>query len=108
MPIVQGKNAGVTTGEFPAWGLVHFKAGQKTITTPHSHDCDEWVFMIEGKMLMRSEGILYTLEKSDVLVTRMGDEHDLPEIIEDTTFFWACTELRGAKRRGHLTKEKDA
>lgn len=102
MPIIAGKNANQPTDEFPAWGRVRFEAGRKNITEPHYHDCDEFVFMIEGRCLMRSEGVVYTLEKGDVLVTRMGDEHELLEIIEDTTYFWLCTELRGAKRRGHL------
>ena len=102
MPIIQGKNATQPTDEFPAWGLVHFEAGRRNITESHYHDCDEFVFMIEGKCLMRSEGVLHTLEKGDVLVTRMGDEHELLEIIEDTTYFWACTELRGERRPGHL------
>ena len=55
---------------------------------------------------MRSEGILYTLEKGDVLVTRMGDEHEILEILEDTTYFWAFTELRGQKRPGHLHRQQ--
>lgn len=107
MPIVRGKNANCPTDEFPVWGLAQFKAGDKNITELHYHDCDEWVFMIEGKCIMRSEGILYTLEKDDVLVTRMGDEHELLEILEDTTYFWACAELKGQKRAGHLHKNEE-
>ncbi|HAM38035.1 MAG: hypothetical protein A2474_04740 [Elusimicrobia bacterium RIFOXYC2_FULL_34_12] len=101
MPIISGKNAVQNTGEFPAWGLVHFKAGQKNITELHYHDSDEFFFMIEGRCVMKSEGKIYTLEKGDVFVTRMGDEHELFEILEDTTLFWLCTELRGQKRQGH-------
>jgi mannose-6-phosphate isomerase-like protein (cupin superfamily) len=102
MPIIQGPNTDRETEEFPEWGLAHFRAGQRNVTEAHYHDCDEFVFVIEGKSLMRAEGVTYTLGKGDVLVTRMGDEHELLEIIEDTTHFWACTELRGQKRRGHL------
>lgn len=107
MPLIQGKNATSPTDEYPAWGLVRFEAGMKNITELHYHDLDEFVFMIDGKCLMRSEGIIYTLEKGDVLVTRMGDEHELLEILEDTTYFWACTELRGEKRQGHLHRQKE-
>jgi mannose-6-phosphate isomerase-like protein (cupin superfamily) len=107
MPIIQGQNASVPTDEFPDWGLVHFEAGRRNITELHYHDCDEFVFMIQGKCVMRSEGVLYTLQKGDVLVTRMGDEHELLEILEDTTYFWACTELRGEKRHGHLHRRKE-
>lgn len=104
MPIIQGPNVGVPTDEYTYWGLVSFQAGQKNVTELHFHDCDEYIFMLSGRMLMRSEGILYTLEACDVLVTRMGDEHELVEILEDTTYFWCETELRGLKRPGHLLR----
>jgi len=106
MPIIQGPNANLPTGEFAAWGLVRFEKGRRNVTELHHHDCDEFVFMIDGTCRMRSEGIVYTLEKGDVLVTRMGDEHELLEIIEDTTYFWVEGELRGKKRHGHLHREK--
>jgi mannose-6-phosphate isomerase-like protein (cupin superfamily) len=104
MPIIQGKNANEPTGEFCGWGLAKFQAGRKNVTSLHYHDCDEFVFMIEGRMVIRSEGVVYTLEPKDVLVTRMGDEHEILEILEDTTYFWMETELRGEKRRGHLKR----
>jgi mannose-6-phosphate isomerase-like protein (cupin superfamily) len=107
MPIIQGKNANAPTTEFAAWGLAKFEAGQKNVTELHYHDCDEFVFMIEGRCLMRSEGVLYALERGDVLVTRMGDEHELLEILEDTAYFWVEGELRGEKRRGHLHKVRE-
>lgn len=102
MPIIQGKNTTEAAPDYTYWGLVHFKAGQRNITEPHFHDCDEFVFMVSGKMTMRSEGILYTLEGGDVLVTRAGFVHEVVEIIEDTCYFWAEGELRGLKRTGHL------
>ena len=107
MPIIQGKNANCPTEEYPAWGLVSFKKGQKNVTELHYHDCDEFVFMIDGRCVMRSEGTLYTLEPGDVLVTRMGDEHELLEILEDTVYFWCCGELMGKKREGHLHRPDD-
>ena len=102
MPIIQGKNAELPTEEFGEWGLARFEAGRRNVTEPHHHACDAFVFMLEGRCVMRSEGIEYTLEPRDVLVTRMGDEHELLEIVEDTVYFWVCGELRGRKRRGHL------
>ncbi len=107
MPIIQGERANAPTDEYPAWGLVHFAAGRRNITELHYHDCDEFVFMLEGRCLMRSEGLLYHLEKGDVLVTRMGEEHELLEIVEDTVYFWLCSELRGKRRPGHLHREKE-
>ena len=56
MPIIQGPDAGVLTTEFAHWGLATFKTGMRNITRAHYHDCDEFVFMIGGVMVMRSEG----------------------------------------------------
>ncbi len=105
MPIIQGPNVTLPTDEFAAWGLARFEKGRTNITRLHFHDCDEFVFMIEGACVMRSEGVVYTLEPDDVLVTRMGDEHELLEIIDDTTYFWVEGELRGRKREGHLHRD---
>ncbi len=107
MPIVQGPNANALSDEFEGWGFVEFDKGMRNITKEHFHDCDEWVFMVRGKCLMKSEGKDYILEKGDVLVTRMGDTHELVEILEDTAYFWCETTLRGKKRKGHLMPGQD-
>lgn len=106
MPIIQGPDVTTPTDEFTAWGLAEFKAGQKNVTELHSHDCDEFVFMLEGRMLMRSEGVEYVVVPHDVLVTRMGDEHEILEVLEDTRYFWLEGQLRGQKRRGHLRRNE--
>ena len=105
MPIIQGKNTTLPADDFTNWGLVRFGKGMKNVTEPHFHDCDEYVFMVEGKILMRSEGIDYVMEPGDVLVTRKGDVHELLEILEDTVYFWACGPLSGLKRPGHLAPD---
>ncbi len=107
MPIIQGARANAPSKEFAHWGLARFEAGRKNVTELHYHDCDEFVFMVEGRCLMKSEGIHYVLEPKDVLVTRMGDEHELKEILEDTVYFWVEGKLRGQKRTGHLTRGID-
>jgi mannose-6-phosphate isomerase-like protein (cupin superfamily) len=107
MPIIQGPNVTMPTDDFASWGLARFEKGRTNITQLHYHDCDEFVFMNEGRCVMRSEGVIYTLEKGDVLVTRMGDEHELLEILEDTEYFWMETGLRGKKRSGHLYRDTD-
>jgi len=108
MPIIRPDQRALSPiQEFPAWGLAQFTKGMKNITELHFHDSDEWVFMVSGQCLMRSEGVLHTLNAGDVLVTRMGDEHELLEILEDTVYFWTCTELRGQKRPGHLHRDQN-
>lgn len=106
MPIIKGPNATVATDDFTFWGLAHFKAGQRNVTELHFHDCDEHIFLVSGKILMRSEGTEYTVETGDLQVTRMGDEHELLEVLEDTTYFWCQGPLRGQKRPGHLHRNK--
>ena len=102
MALIQGPNATTPTDEFTAWGLAEFRAGQKNVTEAHYHDCDEFVFMLEGRMLMRSEGVDHVVVPGDVLVTRMGDKHEIIEILEDTRYFWLEGQLRGERRHGHL------
>ncbi len=62
--------------------------------------------MIEGKLVERSEGVLYTLEQGDAFATRMSDEHKILEILEDTLCFWLETERRAQKRPGHLHRHE--
>ncbi len=102
MPIIQGPNTTQPAPDITYWGLARFTKGQRNVTEPHFHDCDEYVFMLEGRMHLRSEGVDYILEPKDVLVTRMGDLHEIVEILEDTVYFWAEGPLRGLKRTGHL------
>lgn len=102
MPIVHGPGALPASGEFTAWGLARYKAGEKNVVEPHYHDCDEYYMMVEGRMRVRSEGIEYVMGPGDILATRMGDEHEVLEIIEDCSFVWLETELKGQKRPGHL------
>jgi mannose-6-phosphate isomerase-like protein (cupin superfamily) len=102
MPIIQGPHLTTPADDITSWGLATFTKGQRNVTELHFHDADEYVCMISGRICMRSEGILYDLVARDVLVTRMGDEHELLEVIEDTTYFWFTGPLRGACRSGHL------
>ena len=108
MPIIQGPGATMPTDEFTAWGHAEYKAGRKNVTESHYHDCDEFLFMLEGKMLMRSEGTDYIVVRGDVLVTRMGDEHAILEILEATRLFWLEGQLCGEKRHGHLHRNEEA
>lgn len=102
MPIIQGPHTNQPSDAITSWGLAQFTKGQKAVTESHFHDADEFVCMISGRMHMRSEGVDYVLEAGDVLATWMGDEHEVVEILEDTTYFWFEGPLRGRRRPGHL------
>ena len=108
MPIIQGLHANAPSDAITAWGLATFPKGLKAVTESHFHDADEFVCMISGRMHMRSEGIDYILGPGDVLATWMGDEHEVVEILEDTTYFWFEGPLRGRRRPGHLHRAEQA
>jgi len=97
MPLVT-----VLPDSFSAWGLSSHSAGEKHPFASHYHDCDEWYFIVEGRLTVRSEGVVYEMVKDDVLLTAMGDEHEIIEVFEDTKLFWLEGPLQGQKRRGHL------
>lgn len=103
--MIAGPSAALPTEEFSAWGTARYEAGRKNVVEPHFHDCDEFYLVSKGKMVVRSEGIVYTLVAGDILATRMGDEHEIMEILEDVEFTWIEGPLRGLKRRGHLHRE---
>lgn len=85
---------------------VHFFKADEFPSDRHYHDCDEAWVVLSGKARVRSEGKEYTVSAGDVVWTRMGDEHELLEIIESPYgVAWMENELRGEKRPGHLYKE---
>jgi len=107
MPVIQGPSATAPAPNISAWGLVRFPRGQKNVTELHFHDCDEYFCMISGNLVVRSEGVVYSIGPRDVFLTRMGDEHEILEILEDTEYFWFETELKGRNRPGHLHRPAD-
>ncbi len=102
MPLIAGADV-PKTGETPAgWGLTRYPAGTRDPFPAHFHDCDEWYFLLEGRMRVRSEGQEYDMSKGSVLLTKMGDVHEILEVLEDATMFWLEGPLRGEMRPGHL------
>lgn len=107
MPVYNPKNI----QQAPDWvkisnyGVEVMKKGQTV--EPHYHDCDEFWYIVSGKARVRTEGNEYIVQKGDVVCTKMGDEHELIEILEeDYVVVWIETELRGQKRMGHLHRTK--
>lgn len=68
----------------------------------HYHDFDEYWIILKGSGLAVSEGVKYKFSGGDIIATRMGDHHDLPEVYEDIHGIYFETSLRGQKRLGHL------
>ena len=74
----------------------------------HFHDADEYWLVWSGRARVLSEGQEYEIGPGDILVTQMGEEHDILEIIEGPLrTFWIEDELRGRKRPGHLHRPED-
>lgn len=68
----------------------------------HYHDSYEFWIILKGSGLAVSEDIKYKFSDGDIIATRMGDHHDLPEVYEDIHGIYFETSLRGQKRLGHL------
>lgn len=74
----------------------------------HFHDTDEYWIILSGRGRVLSEGVEYVVGPGDILCTKMGDEHDILEILEEPfRAFWFEDELRGQKRPGHLHRPQD-
>ena len=69
----------------------------------HFHDAHEYWFIYSGRARVMSEGQEYEIGPGDILVTRMGDEHDILEILDGPLrSFWVEDRLQGQRRPGHL------
>jgi mannose-6-phosphate isomerase-like protein (cupin superfamily) len=74
----------------------------------HFHDADEYWLVFQGQARILSEGREYTVGPGDILCTRMGDEHDVLEVLEAPfKCFFIEDELQGSKRPGHLHYPED-
>ena len=101
-----------TTDQQPEWvpwsnfglGTVHKAEDLER----HFHDAHEYWFVFQGRARVMSEGQEYEIGPGDILATKMGDEHDILEIIEGPLrTFWIEDVLRGRKRPGHLHRPED-
>ncbi len=87
-----------------AYGIHRAMKGEPPGVELHYHDCDEYYFVIEGKIRVQEDEQEYILQAGDVLCTPMGQQHSLLEFLEDSTILWLEDELKGQKRTGHLHK----
>ncbi|MCA1572901.1 MAG: cupin domain-containing protein [Chloroflexi bacterium] len=74
----------------------------------HFHDADEYWLIFEGRARVMTEGVEVEVGPGDIVCTRMGEEHDILEVIEGPLkSFYIEDELRGRKRAGHLHRRDD-
>lgn len=103
MPIIRPETA-VRFGDFPfnAYG-VHFYAPNEPLVERHHHDCDEAWVVICGRARVNTDGLEHIVAQGDIVWTRMGDDHELLEILEyPYGHVWMEGPLRGEQRQGHL------
>jgi mannose-6-phosphate isomerase-like protein (cupin superfamily) len=106
MPVINNKNIDQYP-DFPfrAYGVFYCKPDEFP-SDRHYHDCDEAWIVVSGRARVMSEGKEYIVGVGDIVWTRMGDEHQLIEILESPYgLVWLENELRGEKREGHLSRE---
>ena len=89
--------------DYSDWGVSHMPKGQKV--DRHFHDAHEFVLVVSGKIQVDTEGAVTDLGAGDAVLTKMGDEHEWLAL-EDSVAIWAVSKLMGAKRPGHLFREK--
>lgn len=87
---------------FSAFGVLKIPKGQGTDL--HFHDCHEYWVIVDGRARVLSEGNEYEVGPGDMVCTKMGDEHQIVEALDDLTGVWIEDELKSLKRRGHLHK----
>ena len=107
MPVIRAGKLEETRPDwvrFSSMGIVELPR-EVTVFDRHFHDCDEYWFLVRGRMRAFSEGKEYELGPGDVLCTRMGDEHEILEIVEDAAILYVEEELKGKKRTGHLHRD---
>ena len=89
-----------------SYGVFTLKKGQNIEL--HYHDCNECWLIIDGRARIVTEGVEYDVGPSDLVCTKMGDEHTILEIYnEEFRGIYLEDELNGKKRKGHLHRGTD-
>lgn len=108
MPVFNEMNI----SEAPSWvGISHYGIGRLKkgdSVESHYHDCDEFWFVVEGRGKIRTENQTYTVSPGEVVCTKMGEDHEVAEVLEEPfTIVWVEKELKGKKRTGHLHRGEE-
>jgi len=109
MPIINSNNIDDFPGfPFRTFGVYIMKPGEEVPTDLHYHDCDEAWIIISGKHRVLCGGEEHIVGVGDIVWTRMGEEHQLLEVLEPPYgVVWLENELRGEKRGGHLVRQDE-
>jgi mannose-6-phosphate isomerase-like protein (cupin superfamily) len=106
MPVFNGK----TIKNAPEWvdisayGVGCIKKGNSV--EEHFHDAHEYWFIVSGRAAIKTEGETVIVGPGEVVCTKMGDNHELMEILdEELVIVWLEARLKGKKRAGHLHAE---
>ena len=90
---------------FPEFGVKFFEPDEYP-SDCHYHDADELWIALSGKARVMSGGKEHIITAGDIVWARMGEEHQLLEIIEPIYgVAYLVEKLRGQKREGHLYRE---
>jgi mannose-6-phosphate isomerase-like protein (cupin superfamily) len=110
MPIITPRDiAQFPDFPFRQYGVYFMKPGEPLPTDLHFHDCDEAWVIVSGRHRVRCGKKEHLVGVGDIVWTRMGEEHQLIEVLEPPYgVVWLENELRGLKRPGHLVRGASA
>ena len=106
MPVIRAGELTDRPGwlRFSAWGV--YTAPKGGSADLHYHACDEYWVIVQGRARVTTEGEEYVVGPGDMVVTRMGDEHQLVEALDDLVLVWIEDELQGQESPGHLPRDE--
>ena len=106
MPVMRGPSDKPDWVKWSAFGVGEVKDAEKFDL--HFHDADEYWLVFSGRARVLSEGQEFEIGTGDILCTRMGEEHDVLEVLEEPfKSFYIEDELRGQRRPGHLHRPEE-
>lgn len=106
MPVMRGPGDKPDWVKWSAFGVGEVKDAERFDL--HFHDADEYWLVFSGRARVLSEGQEYEIGPGDILCTRMGEEHDVLEVLEEPfKSFYIEDELRGQRRPGHLHRPEE-
>ncbi len=101
MPVMRGPGDKPDWVTWSSFGVGEVKDASKFDL--HFHDADEYWLVFSGRARVLSEGKEYVIRPADILCTRMGEEHDVLEVLEEPLkSFYFEAQLKGPRRPGHL------